>query len=300
MDESGWQGSNDPAAMLRFLGAKASDRQLRLFAAACCRLVWGFLVEPVSREAVQTAEQIADGRASPAEQDAAFRRADHVAQSLQGVFICGGVNVPGSNYAAMAVAGAVSPRLFFEDTDSDEGPKRYAPWHCAALAVGQEAHEHIQSSFPLGDEDEQQPSDAWYKKRDAAASAAWAAGCAQAQAEQCRLLRDIVNPFYCPVPAADWRTPTVLALAHAAAEARELPAAGTETEIPTRLTYQQIGERAWKRDWPAGHLEPFRLAVLADALQDAGCSDDALLAHLRGPGPHVRGCWALDAVIAHG
>src|SRR5262249_50850427 len=32
--------------------------------------------------------------------------------------------------------------------------------------------------------------------------------------------------------------------------------------------------------------------ILADALEDAGCADDAILTHLRGPGPHVRGCWA--------
>jgi hypothetical protein len=37
-----------------------------------------------------------------------------------------------------------------------------------------------------------------------------------------------------------------------------------------------------------------RLPVLADALEEAGCTDDGLLGHLRGPGPHVRGCWALD------
>jgi hypothetical protein len=40
-----------------------------------------------------------------------------------------------------------------------------------------------------------------------------------------------------------------------------------------------------------------RLPILADALQDAGCDCDDLLAHLRGPGPHVRGCWALDLVL---
>jgi hypothetical protein len=39
-----------------------------------------------------------------------------------------------------------------------------------------------------------------------------------------------------------------------------------------------------------------RLAVLADALEEAGCADALLLAHLRSPGPHVRGCFALDAV----
>jgi hypothetical protein len=40
-----------------------------------------------------------------------------------------------------------------------------------------------------------------------------------------------------------------------------------------------------------------RLPVLADALEDAGCSDAELLGHLRGPGPHARGCWAVDLIL---
>jgi hypothetical protein len=40
-----------------------------------------------------------------------------------------------------------------------------------------------------------------------------------------------------------------------------------------------------------------RLPILADALLDAGGDDEALLAHLRAPGPHVRGCWALDVIL---
>ena len=40
-----------------------------------------------------------------------------------------------------------------------------------------------------------------------------------------------------------------------------------------------------------------RLPILADALQEAGCDSDDLLNHFRGPGPHVRGCWALDLVL---
>jgi hypothetical protein len=39
------------------------------------------------------------------------------------------------------------------------------------------------------------------------------------------------------------------------------------------------------------------LPVLADALEDAGCDRDALLDHLRSPGPHARGCWALDLIL---
>jgi hypothetical protein len=39
------------------------------------------------------------------------------------------------------------------------------------------------------------------------------------------------------------------------------------------------------------------LPVVADALEDAGCTDAEVLGHLRGPGPHVRGCWALDLLL---
>ena len=39
------------------------------------------------------------------------------------------------------------------------------------------------------------------------------------------------------------------------------------------------------------------LPVLADALEEAGCTDADLLSHLRGPGPHVRGCWAVDLLL---
>jgi hypothetical protein len=40
-----------------------------------------------------------------------------------------------------------------------------------------------------------------------------------------------------------------------------------------------------------------RLPILADALEEAGCHDAEILAHCRGPGPHVRGCWVIDLLI---
>jgi hypothetical protein len=52
-----------------------------------------------------------------------------------------------------------------------------------------------------------------------------------------------------------------------------------------------------ERELPSGHLDAARLAVLADMLEEAGCSDADLLGHLRSPGPHVRGCWPLDALL---
>src|SRR5262245_49681236 len=85
------------------------------------------------------------------------------------------------------------------------------------------------------------------------------------------LLRDIFGyPFRTVVFNPAWRTPTVTALATAAYEERHLP---------------------------AGTLDPDRLAVLADALEDAGCDNADMLSHLRGPGTHVRGCWGVDLLL---
>jgi hypothetical protein len=40
-----------------------------------------------------------------------------------------------------------------------------------------------------------------------------------------------------------------------------------------------------------------RLPILADALEEAGCDNADILTHLRRPGPHVRGCWAVDLIL---
>ena len=91
---------------------------------------------------------------------------------------------------------------------------------------------------------------------------------------QCHLLHDLFgNPFGLVAldPAwLSWHGGTVVKLAHAAYEERHLP---------------------------AGTLDNGRLAVLGDALEEAGCTDSDILGHLRGPGPHVRGCWAVDLIL---
>jgi hypothetical protein len=40
-----------------------------------------------------------------------------------------------------------------------------------------------------------------------------------------------------------------------------------------------------------------QMPILADALEDAGCTDPAILAHCRQPGEHVRGCWVVDLLL---
>jgi hypothetical protein len=91
---------------------------------------------------------------------------------------------------------------------------------------------------------------------------------------QAGLLREVVgNPIWPVCVQRAWLTPTVTNLATTAYQERALP---------------------------SGEFDPLRLAVLADALEDTGCSDPEILGHLRSPGPHVRGCWALDLVLGKG
>jgi hypothetical protein len=40
-----------------------------------------------------------------------------------------------------------------------------------------------------------------------------------------------------------------------------------------------------------------RLPVLADALEDAGCVERAILDHCRSGGEHVLGCWVVDLLL---
>jgi hypothetical protein len=90
---------------------------------------------------------------------------------------------------------------------------------------------------------------------------------------QCQLLREMFEPFRPLPPLAPsqlaWGGGVIAGLALAAYEEQVLP---------------------------QGSLDNGCLAVLADALEESGVTDQQLLAHLRSPGPHVRGCFALDAV----
>ena len=78
------------------------------------------------------------------------------------------------------------------------------------------------------------------------------------------VVRDIFgNPFRSVIPNPSWLTSTVLALANGI-----------------------YNEKAFER-----------MPILADALQDAGCDNEEILQHCRGPGPHVRGCFVVDLLL---
>ncbi len=86
----------------------------------------------------------------------------------------------------------------------------------------------------------------------------------QEESRQTDLLRDIFgNPFRPVTLDPAWKTQTVVQLARSLYEGR------------------RFGD----------------MPILADALEEAGCDDPAVLEHCRGPGPHVRGCWVVDLVL---
>jgi hypothetical protein len=63
-------------------------------------------------------------------------------------------------------------------------------------------------------------------------------------------------------------------------------------------TVVRLAEVAYdERLMPAGTLNNDRLSVLSDALEESSCTDKGILGHLRGPGPHVRGCWVIDLLL---
>jgi hypothetical protein len=96
-------------------------------------------------------------------------------------------------------------------------------------------------------------------------TAAWEGAAKAEQVIQARLLRDIIgNPFRPCRLDRSRLTPQVVQLAEAIYD-----------------------ERAFDR-----------LPELAQALDEAACAEQAILEHCRQPGPHVRGCWVLDLLVA--
>jgi hypothetical protein len=95
------------------------------------------------------------------------------------------------------------------------------------------------------------------------------------------LMREVIgNPFHNPgLCGRIWAPPDAGAPHHGCRDCNHL-----RTPTVTSIARQCYETRDY-----AG------LPVLADALEEAGASGP-LLEHLRTPGPHTRGCWALDLV----
>jgi hypothetical protein len=79
---------------------------------------------------------------------------------------------------------------------------------------------------------------------------------------------------------------------------RPAPTIGRTAFAWNEQTVVRLAQHIYEdRHLPDGTFYSDRLAVLADALEEAGVTDALLLEHLRGSVPHVRGCFAIDAIL---
>src|SRR5262249_41670618 len=105
-----------------------------------------------------------------------------------------------------------------------------------------------------------------------------------------------------------------MAAGHAAAASRDPDEPRMQCELVREIFGNPFAtadfDSAW-REWNGGTVRNLaqtiyeerafeRLPILGDALEDAGCARTEGPAHCHGPGPHVRGCWVVDALLGKG
>lgn len=340
MTEAQWLASDDPDFMLRELHerlsvddeqtkgepARISDRKLRLFACSCCRSVWPQLTDERSRRAVEVAERFADGEATVNELNAANSAAHSAAY-----------------FAAWAAASAAaSYSAYYVANSAANSAERGVQCDMLRDLFG---NPFRPVTLPKGPAvfcrrcqgDGWNPSDDGWGARD-----------------KCKVCdgKGTLNLFG-PCP---WLTPDVVSLAQAAYDDRHarrcarcggtgrrvrIVGRGDDGRDVVAILPESDGEcpdcHGGGHHVENGSLDPLRLMVLADALEEAGCEGEEcpdclgsgmaggsrsvreqlrlgkgwpckrcnktgrlphpILAHLRSPGPHVRGCWALDLLL---
>jgi hypothetical protein len=269
MTEAEWLNCSNPENMLEFLHGRTSDRKLRLFAIACCRRIEHLLArEPIrwGRKAVEVWERFLEGQAS--RQDL-----DLIHDGVRGDALDAGHYIA---HPAEVDAYAVSLAA-----DATVGIRNGTSAACAAMAIAyEELAQQIDApatrlllDWGRAQQALEAVDDAsthtWQTVEDAITQTPVFRAARDAEsAIQSRLLRCIIgNPFH-PValhPAwLHWHDGAAVHMAQA---------------IDRERRYQD-------------------LPILADALEEAGCTDSDLLGHCRSSEEHVRGCWVVDALLA--
>jgi hypothetical protein len=261
-----WSTCRDANLLLEYAAGRAGDRSWRLFACARCRRVWDQLTDRRCRDAVEAAELFADGQLSAAEL-ADFRA------------------------AAEAVADAAGAA-------ADE---RWSDW-CRAAGTHWGRRPADWPSHPQAEEDFRAAENAW--------AVAWATTWA-AQAPPATWWGPNLSQVFRGFPSR--RVPVSFY------QQRQRPPFVDEPPAMARDVFDGLFaevriEPAWRcwnngliprlaqaacdhRQLPAGLLDNSRLAVLSDALEEAGCTNPLILRHLRLGGEHVRGCFVVEALL---
>ncbi|HEY7330945.1 MAG TPA: hypothetical protein VH592_25125 [Gemmataceae bacterium] len=264
MTEGEWLACADPQKMLEFLRGKASERKLRLSGCACCRRIWLLLVDQRSRTGVEFAEWFADGEIDDEDRRQASNAAYRAWEDASAV-----PDDPGEPPDKVLYG---SSRLWRKKPYEDDSvARRYLSPH-RGIAVFHAAYAVVMATVAAVERVISDSQEAvWFASEQNQRFAVAAEERAQAN-----LLRYVFGPLpFRPVTInptwLTWNDCTVVKMAQS--------------------IYQD-------RNLPAGTLDPARLHVLADALEEAGCTNQDILGHCRSGGEHVRGCWAVDLLLS--
>lgn len=328
MTEQEWLTSDDPRRMIELMQVgdlwkrrretvgygnchPITDRQLRLFACACCRQVWPHLTYPGSRQAVEVAERYADGLATDEELTIAQ---DNVSELL---------------------------------TDPPGSPQRYTELMARAVLMG--PLNAIRDVLTYGDKNHLNLTSIQANLlRDIIGNPFRPVRLPTVEVIRACPSDDVMGGVMGGGPLSlveicpwlTWRDGTIPALAEEAYQERVVRmcercggkgryAAGWKHDVfgAHPLSVKSCPDCHGIGTIATGELDPARLAIIGDALEEAGCDKQSvedcsqcgghgwigrlhhdgksetypcpvcqggMLAHLRSPGPHVRGCWAVD------
>ena len=299
MTERDWQGCGDPRAMLAFLKDKAGARKLRLFACACVRRVWHFLLEGL-QTAVRVSERHADGLATDEELARTEAAVWHTFEEGERAWRGPGQRLGSWSPSTADCAAWATVR---DEEDYFVSAARQAV-QAIREATEREVGEHCVKVCP--DWLERGQYLFWVEREVSGAllgyEAATNAGDAPHEAALCRAFAAALSER---IESSD--SCAVLEAPQVAEEIEERHQSDLLRDLfgnPWRPCLLDPTWLAWNDGCVVrvarGVYDEGRfgiLPVLADALEEAGCGDAGVLGHLRGPGPHARGCFVLDGLL---
>ncbi len=260
MTEAEWLVCDDPILMLGLVKDGVTERKMRLFALACCRRTESLLV-PDRVPHCRRAIAVLESRIEGlvSEHDLQTALGDAHLDAI------GEVRHPGdtAGYARSTGASVFWYVLRF----AWEGVATAASHVLAYDALTRSGNPDLERVVAFWSvRNPLQGDTRWRSDEDAVqALPEYVLALRVEQRTQTHILRDIFgNPFRPVSFSPEWRTDTATAIARQMYESRDFGA----------------------------------MPILADALQDAGCDSDDILAHCRDANQsHVRGCWVVDLVL---
>jgi hypothetical protein len=282
MNEVDWLQAQSPTALLEYVKDTASDRKIRLFGCALYRRRWPRM-RGAAGQLVELAERFADGEVKEKRRARAWARLGNYSKAI------------GREFDALVVASACDRWKLSEHPYCCWTGRLYWPigptarllldvmlWYAQGLV--QESSRRakkirlaksrldrirdvLRRSF------QRWPHEQWFALQRGTGRILSsdfppvAADCAPEERQQAIVVRELFgNPFRPFVLEPDWLA---------------------WNDGTVRRIAQRIYDERLFHDTP----------ILADALEEAGCTNEDVLAHLRRPNTHARGCWALDLVL---